>query len=560
MPRTRSAIARLAFLAAVAGLAGPPNVTFADALDTCLIRDAELITSGPAAGTSALAISGDTVVVGVSSLRAAFVFVRVAPGVWIQEAQLASPDGAAAGTFGFSVDIDGDLLVVGDRTAPNPGAFCRGAAHVFRRSGSAGSGVWTPEARLREGQGSSCGFQYFGTSVAISGNRVVVGATEDLAAEFAGGFVIFERSGEPQTPTWTAVAADGGATDTELGTCVAIDGAFVAAGAPGEGHDVADDDPFSDSYAEVFERTNPSGSGTWQRRAVVADGVAYDRFGRTVALSGGALLVGRAGASDAAGNRVGAVNFYGRSGSGMWGLRQRVFNPGGRTGSAIDVSGDVAAVLAWDTDTTGGQQGSILIYRLVGTPDSGTWQHRATVVHPQSPRGGPLYRLSLSGNALVIRAAGGTGGPGPALYYFPDVTDVPDTCEPGACCVAGTCTSGFAEQCERFVCNVADHLPATFSGCRGDADGNGAVNAGDRGFVAAAIGATDEVSLCRFDMDGNGVINAADRGFVSSVIGLCEPLPDYQDGSGLNAGVPDPRYPIKTFLGAGTACDSAACP
>ncbi len=559
MSPTASAFARRAFHSAIAALLLLSGLALAGEPASCLLRDAELIASGPATHTSSLAISGDTVVAGVASQRAVFVFVRTAPGVWVQEARLESPDGAVGDSFGCAVDVDGDYLIVGARSAQSTESWCRGAAHVFRRTGTPGGGVWTPEARLREGDSMLCYLEFFGSSVAISGDRVVVGGPLDVAAEFAGGYVIFERSGAGANPTWTAVATRGGAMDTELGTSVAIDGTYVAGGAPGEGHDVADDDPFSDSYAEVLERTTPSGAGTWPRRATMADGVAYERFGGAVALSGSTLLVSRSAAPDALGYRVGAVNIYSRNTAGTWGLRQRITNPGGCTGSLLDISGDVAAFRAWRTDTTGGAQGAILIYRLSGTPGSGTWEHRATVVHPLSPWGGALYQLALSGTAMVTRAAGGTGGPASALYYFPDVTAVPDTCEPGACCVAGTCTSGFAEQCASFVCSVADHLPATFTGCRGDADGNGAVNAGDRGFVAAAIGSTDEVSLCRFDMDGNGVINAADRGFVSSLIGLCEPLPDYQDGSGTNGGAPDPRYPVKNFLGAGTTCGEVSC-
>ena len=93
-----------------------------------------------------------------------------------------------------------------------------------------------------------------------------------------------------------------------------------------------------------------------------------------------------------------------------------------------------------------------------------------------------------------------------------------------------------------FTCNVADWLPSTFAGCYGDADGNGVVNPGDRGFIAANIGQTSNELICLYDLDGNGIINPSDRASVSANIGLCTPLPDYQNGSGLNGGVPDTRF------------------
>jgi hypothetical protein len=95
--------------------------------------------------------------------------------------------------------------------------------------------------------------------------------------------------------------------------------------------------------------------------------------------------------------------------------------------------------------------------------------------------------------------------------------------------------------------------------CYGDADGNGIVNAGDRGFVSANVGESTPQLVCLYDMDGNGIINAADRGFVSANIGLCSSLPDYQNGSGLNGGVPDPRFGGAVFLGLGTDC-GGGCP
>lgn len=130
----------------------------------------------------------------------------------------------------------------------------------------------------------------------------------------------------------------------------------------------------------------------------------------------------------------------------------------------------------------------------------------------------------------------------------------------GACCMDGACSVTTPEACSVFICDVADHLPASFAGCYGDADGNGVVNAGDRGFVSANIGQTDASLVCVYDMDGNGIINAADRGFVSANIGLCTPLPDYQNGSGLNNGAPDPRFGTATFQGLGTTCAETVCP
>jgi hypothetical protein len=130
----------------------------------------------------------------------------------------------------------------------------------------------------------------------------------------------------------------------------------------------------------------------------------------------------------------------------------------------------------------------------------------------------------------------------------------------GACCREhGRCAIETEAACVRFVCDVAALLPPSFEGCYGDADGNSVVNSGDRGFISANQGQTHPQLLCQFDMDGNGVINAGDRGFISAAAGLCEPLPDWMNGSGLNHGVPDPRFSA-TYGGDGTTCETVACP
>jgi cysteine-rich repeat protein len=134
-------------------------------------------------------------------------------------------------------------------------------------------------------------------------------------------------------------------------------------------------------------------------------------------------------------------------------------------------------------------------------------------------------------------------------------------CDTGACCTDGVCTEGTPADCAGYVCDVAAIHGVGFIGCFADADGNNVVNAADRGAISANIGQTDNDLICLYDLDGNGVVNAADRGVVSANIGLCVALPDYQDGSGLNGGSPDTRFPGGgVFQGFGTTCAETTCP
>jgi hypothetical protein len=155
---------------------------------------------------SSVAISGDTVVVGAlndganaggvadgqhNSSGAAYVFVRSGV-IWSQQAYLkASNVGnnstlSAGDQFGCSVGISGDTLIVGahfeDSNATgingdgnDDSAAHSGAAYVFARSGV----TWTQQAYLKESN-TDAGDQ-FGTSVAISGDTIIVGANGEAS-------------------------------------------------------------------------------------------------------------------------------------------------------------------------------------------------------------------------------------------------------------------------------------------------------------------------------------------------------------------------------------------
>ena len=130
---------------------------------------------------------------------------------WSQEAYLKASNAGAADFFGYSVAISSDTVVVGayyedgDATstaaAPNDNASETGAAYVFVRSGTS----WSQEAYLKASNAGAADF--FGFSVAISGNTVAIGAvTEDGDATStaatpndnagnAGAAYVFVRSG-----------------------------------------------------------------------------------------------------------------------------------------------------------------------------------------------------------------------------------------------------------------------------------------------------------------------------------------------------------------------------
>jgi hypothetical protein len=229
-------------------------------------------------GTS-VAISTDTIVVGAptesssqttitngstasadntaQAAGAAYVFVRRG-NTWAQQAYLKAANAQEDDVFGFAVAISGDTLVVGSfgedssqttitngsNASADNSAGNSGAAYVFVRSGS----TWSQQAYLKSPNADTADF--FGISVAISGNSVVVGAFQegsnqttvgngstasaDNSATNAGAAYVFVRSGSTWQPQAYLKAPNAQAGD-QFGRQVAVVGNTIVVGAPIEG-------------------------------------------------------------------------------------------------------------------------------------------------------------------------------------------------------------------------------------------------------------------------------------------------------------------------------------
>jgi hypothetical protein len=118
-----------------------------------------------------------------TSAGAVYLFTRNA-GAWTQQSYLKASNAGEMNGFGNSVAISGDTLVVGaffESSSANGGesdsAQNSGAAYVFTRSNE----TWIQQAYLKA---SNADWRdLFGSSVAISGDTLVVGApNEDSSA------------------------------------------------------------------------------------------------------------------------------------------------------------------------------------------------------------------------------------------------------------------------------------------------------------------------------------------------------------------------------------------
>src|SRR5262245_29771598 len=236
----------------------------------------------------AVTLSSDTLVVGAigdkiganQSQGSAYVFTR-SGGIWTQQQKLIADDGGAGDCFGISVALSSETLAVG-AYVDNIGAnVSQGSAYVFTRSG----GIWTQQQKLIADDGAAD--DYFGESVALDGDMLVVGArNDDIDANTdQGSAYVFTRSGGIWTQQQKLVANDGAADDW-FGWAFALDGDMLVVGARND--DIGANTDQGSAY--VFTRSDLT--CTQHQRPVANDGAADDNFGAAVALDGDMLVVG----------------------------------------------------------------------------------------------------------------------------------------------------------------------------------------------------------------------------------------------------------------------------
>ncbi len=257
---------------------------------------------------NALELEGGTLLLGQPSdntagsyAGAASVAVR-SGATWSLAQFVLAADAAAGDRFGTSVALDGDRFVVG-----SPRDDGTGSAYVFERAGT----TWTQVAKLQAGDGMPD--DRFGTEVALDGGRIAVSAPEDDDGGASSGSVyVFSGAGSSWTLEALLRASDDG-PGRHFGSALSLDGDRLAVGAD------ADAGTPAPGAAYVFERT---GSAWTEQQRLASGSILDERFGAAVALEGATLAVGAP--RDAEGALFpGSVYVFAGTGSG-WSPQERL--------------------------------------------------------------------------------------------------------------------------------------------------------------------------------------------------------------------------------------------
>ncbi len=297
-----------------------------------------------------VAVSGDRLVVGARSkdgdgpdAGAAYIF-EWDGAKWV-ETKLTASDATQFESFGSAVAVSGDRVVVGAYNDDDNGTDS-GSAYIFEWDGV----QWVEAAKL-VGSGEDIS-DWFGNSVAISGDRVVVGAPR--AEGFLGAVYVLDWDGAKWMETAKLVASDGAVND-DFGYSVALAGNRLIVGAP------SDDDYQGSAY--TFEW---NGAKWVETKLLAVDGKESDQFGVEVALYGDRVVIG-APYHDDKGNDAGAAYIFEWDGVKWVETTKLVASDGEASDNfgSVAVSGERVVIGAPFDEGKGNASGSIYVFEVV---------------------------------------------------------------------------------------------------------------------------------------------------------------------------------------------------
>ncbi|NOX58374.1 MAG: hypothetical protein GXP29_05875, partial [Planctomycetes bacterium] len=308
-----------------------------------------------------------------------------------QYSNVVAPDGSAADQFGFSVDIEGTIGVIGAQWGSKTGVSRSGSAYVFQEI----DGVWQYEMEITA---SDAAFDdRFGYSVSISGNTIVVGANRnDDDGTNSGSAYIFRSSNGVWQQIAKVTANDASSSDF-FGTSVAIAGNTVLIGAHGN-----DDDGSRSGSAYVFREIG----GIWQQIAkLTADDASSDNFfGHTLALAGDTAVIGAYGGTETGVDESGAAYVFSDV-EGVWQQIEKLTASdaasGDRFGFDVAIHGNTIVVGAYLNDAQPVDTGAAYVFRETG----GIWSQIAKLTVDDLPGGDYLgFSVAIHGSRIALGA------------------------------------------------------------------------------------------------------------------------------------------------------------
>jgi len=448
--------------------------------------------------------------------------VNAALGEWVEQAKLLASDGMVEDYFGRAVSISGNVSVVGAHRDDDNGASS-GSAYVYRYDGT----NWVQEAKLLASDGEH--HDYFGGSVAIAGDTIVIGAYGGGASGYeSGSAYVFRHNGANWVEEAILLASDA-AEDDAFGSSVAISGVTAVIGA------ISDDDNGESSgsaYVFRYDSTN------WVEEAklLASDGTAEDHFGSAVSLFDDTAVIGASGDwSD--GGETGSAYVFRHNGT-DWVEEAKLLASDGEHhdsfGDAVSISGNTIVIGARGDSDNDFLSGSAYVFRL----ERRGWVQEVKLLASDGAWhdyfGGSV---SISGDSIVIGAHGDDDNgldAGSAYVFWYDglgwVEQIKLLASDGAAEDAfGSSVSISGNTAIIGAYGDDDHRDFSgsafiFAQCPADFEGDGDVDTADLLTLLAAWG--DCPINCPWDFNGDGYVDDLDQEILLAHWGDCPDPPE----------------------------------
>ncbi|UCD75009.1 MAG: hypothetical protein JSV91_14625 [Phycisphaerales bacterium] len=411
---------------------------------------------------------------------------------WIEEINIEKPDSM---DFGYSVELEGNWLIVGAPGDEEQG-WQAGCAYVFRYDGS----TWVQQQKLLASDGGE--LDYFGCSVAIDGDFLVIGADEHFFTHEGTGWAkVFHFDGSSWIEQQTLAAHDGEEED-RFGGSVAIQDDIILVGA------IGDDNFRGSAYCFVYDPD----LNMWveNQKLQASGGGGWDLFGRCVSISGDKAIIGEDFSDDDA-YEAGTAHIYRLDSEGLWVEEQELHasNAGAEHhfGYSASIDGDVAIVGA----TWAGAY-EFFAWAYVFRFDGQTWNEVSVLQSNQPPENHFGECVALDGDRAIVGAPyeyGQSADEG-AVYIYDGLLGL-------------DCNDNLvSDYCDIFFGTSQDlndnGIPDECEECPEDLNGDGVVNIDDLFQVLAAWGTCDD---CPEDLDDSGIVDIDDIFAVLAAWGPC---------------------------------------
>lgn len=306
---------------------------------------------------------------------------------WVQVVKLTASDAAEEALFGTSVALSGDRLLVGSNYDDGAG-LASGAVYYF----SGQNNQWTEQQKFVAADTNS--IDEFGFSLSVDGNLAVIGAPGyNYNGSQTGAAYIFEYSGGSYVQRHRLLG-QASAVNSRFGTSVWIDTDQVIVGAAKGYNDLA----IQTGSAYIFKYNGSN----WDLVEKVFGGRENTKFGSKVFISENRAIISMPG-----NGRVGQSGaFVFDKNNDDWSLLQWILEP-----PVTAVAGFQDSIMLGVPSRSGVQpfQGEVSAYRRANN----TWFNQQLIVPGNGPDGDYFgFDLSVSQNRMLIGAPGdaATGG------------------------------------------------------------------------------------------------------------------------------------------------------